>query len=53
MRVFNVRLAAILLAIVVVFGIGAYFLNGYQVSATPIFFLDEAQRAEQRSCGGR
>jgi cellulose synthase operon protein C len=49
MRVFNVRLAAILLAVVVVFGVGVFFLHGYQVQRNADFFLDEAKKARERA----
>jgi tetratricopeptide (TPR) repeat protein len=47
MRVFNVRLAAILLSIVMVFGIGVFFLHGYQVRRNADFFLDEARKSQE------
>ena len=49
MRTFNVRLAAILLAILVVFGIGVYFLHGYQVQRNAYVFKREAERAQARA----
>ena len=49
MRVFNVRLAAILLGIAVVLGIGVYFLHSFMVRSNASFFLDESKRAEQRA----
>ena len=49
MRTFNVRLAAILLALTVVFGGGVYFLHGYQVKRNAYVFLDEADKAQDRA----
>ncbi len=49
MRVFNVRLAAILLGITLALGIGVYWLNRCQVRSFASFFLDESKRAEQRA----
>jgi tetratricopeptide (TPR) repeat protein len=49
MRVFNVRLAAILLGIAVALGIGVLVLNRYQVHRNAAFFRDESERAEQRA----
>lgn len=48
MRVFNVRLAAILLAIVVVFGVGIFLVHGYQVRRNAVFFLTAAEEAQER-----
>jgi cellulose synthase operon protein C len=47
MRVFNVRLAAILFAIVVVFGVGVFFLHGFQVKKNATFFLNEARKSQE------
>ena len=49
MRTFNTRFAAILLAIVAVFSVGVYFLNGYQVQRNAYVFQVEAELAEQRA----
>ena len=49
MRVFNVRLAAILLAIVLVLGVGVGFLHSYQLRSNAIFFLNESKNAEKRA----
>jgi cellulose synthase operon protein C len=49
MRVFNVRLAAILLGIAMALGIGVYLLNTYQVRSNASFFLDQSKIAEQRA----
>ena len=49
MRVFNVRLAAILLIVVVFFGVGVYFLQGFQVKRNADFFLTEARKAQERA----
>jgi cellulose synthase operon protein C len=48
MRTLNVRLAAILLAVVVVFGVGVYFLHGYQVRRNAYVFKNEAELAAKR-----
>ncbi len=49
MRVFNVRLAAILLVIAVVLGGGVWRLHRYQVYRFASFFLVESKKAEQRA----
>ena len=49
MRTFNVRLAAILLAVLVVFGVGVYFLHGYQLRRNAYVFKREAERAQARA----
>lgn len=49
MRVFNVRLAAILLVAFVVFGVGVYFLHAFQVRRNAVFFLEEARRAQAKA----
>ncbi len=49
MRTFNVRLAAILLALSVVFGGGVYLLHGYQVRRNAKAFLDQADRADKQA----
>ena len=49
MRTFNVRLAAILLAIAVVFCVGVYFLHGWQVKRNASIFKDAAERAEKKA----
>jgi cellulose synthase operon protein C len=47
MRTFNVRLAAVLLAILVVFGVGVYLLHGYQLRRNAYMFKREAERSEK------
>jgi len=49
MRTFNVRLAAILLAIGVCFSVGIYFLHNYQVSQNAHTLLDAAKAAEKEA----
>lgn len=49
MRVFNVRLAAILFAAFVVFGVGVYFLHAFQVRRNAVFFLEEARRSQAKA----
>ncbi len=49
MRTFNVRLAAILVAVTVVFGIGVYVVHGIQVKRNAQAFLDQADEAEKRA----
>ncbi len=49
MRVFNVRLAAILLGIAMVLGIGVYALNRIMVRSNASFFLQESENAEERA----
>ena len=49
MKTFNVRLAAVLLVIAVVFGVGVYFLHGYQVWRNADFFLTRATQAEEEA----
>lgn len=49
MRVFNVRLAAILLGIAVVLVIGVYALHSFMVRRNASFFLVESKKAEQRA----
>lgn len=49
MRTLNVRLAGVLLAVMVFFGVGVYFLHAYQVSRNASFFLDESARAEEEA----
>ena len=49
MRTFNVRLAAILLAIMVVFSGGVYFLHRYQVHRNAGMFKAAAERAEKQA----
>ena len=49
MRVFNVRLAAILLAIGVVFVVGVYFLHGFQVQREAGYFLEVANTSEKEA----
>jgi tetratricopeptide (TPR) repeat protein len=45
MRTLDVRLAAILLAVTVVFGTSVYFLHGFQVKRNANVFLQEAERS--------
>lgn len=49
MRVFNVRLAAILLVIAVVFGGGVYGLNKFFVRRNASFFKTQSEIAEKRA----
>ena len=49
MRTFNVRLAAVLLAIAVVFCGGTYWLHGYQVRRNANMFLAVSKTAQQRA----
>ncbi|MCE5266389.1 MAG: tetratricopeptide repeat protein [Planctomycetaceae bacterium] len=49
MRTFNVRLAGIVVAVVVVFGIGVYFLHAYQVKRNANVFLEQAKRADKQA----
>ncbi len=49
MRTLNVRLAGILLAVTVVFGIGVYFLHASQVRSNASFFREESARAEEEA----
>jgi len=49
MRTLNIRLAVILLVIVTVFGVGVYFLHGYQMQRNAGFFYEESERAQQRA----
>ena len=53
MRVFNVRLAAILLGIAVVLGVGVYVLNRVMVQRNASFFKVESENAEQPRRGSR
>ena len=47
MRTLNVRLAAILLAVVVVFGGGVFGVHAYMISKNRTIFADEARKAEE------
>lgn len=49
MRTLNIRLAAILAAVAVVFGTGIYFLHAFQVKNNARMFLDQAAAAKQRA----
>ena len=49
MRTLNVRLAAILLVISVVFGGGVYLLHGYQIKKNASMFLKQADIEEERA----
>lgn len=49
MRTLNVRLAAILLVISVVFGGGVYLLHGYQIKRNASMFLKQADIEEERA----
>ena len=48
MRTLNVRMAAILLAVSVVFGGGVYLLHGYQIKKNASMFLKQADIEEER-----
>jgi len=49
MKQFNLRLFGVLVAIVVVFGTGIYFLHGFQVKRNAHVFLDEARRSKEQA----
>ncbi|MCC6124896.1 MAG: tetratricopeptide repeat protein [Pirellulales bacterium] len=49
MKTFNVRLAAVLLVGTLVFGVGVYFLHGFQMRRNAGFFLDKAEIAKKEA----
>jgi cellulose synthase operon protein C len=48
-RLFNTRLAAVLLVIIAVLSVGVYYLHAYQVLRNAYVFQVEAEKAEQRA----
>ena len=46
MRTLNVRLAVILVVILVVFGVGVYFVHAGMISKNKTIFLDEAKKSQ-------
>ena len=49
MRTLNIRLAVILLVVSVVFGVGVYLLNGYQITKNANMFLKQADTEKEQA----